>query len=143
VCKHLTEATPLLLARCQAEIAAVGSHTQEPVQDGSGQPSISIEQWRPKEPARVKEARLTRRAGREARYKQMMEMHNLGLTTKAIARQLGLSQPTVRSWKAARSFPEAKKRRKKQSSFDAFARLSAQTMAERANTMDSPSGVKS
>src|SRR5438067_6782228 len=84
VCKNLTEATQLLLSRCQAEIAAVGSHTEEPVQDGSAQPMISIEQWRPKEPARVKEARLTRRAGREARYKQMMEMQNLGLTTKAI-----------------------------------------------------------
>ena len=129
VCKNLTQATQLLLARCQPEIAAVGSHTEEPVQDGSAQPMISIEQWRPKEPARVKEARLTRRAGREARYKQMMEMQNLGLTTKAIASQLGLSERTVRSWKAAGSFPEARKTAQEAEEFRRVRSLCAQTMA--------------
>jgi transposase len=121
VCKNLTEATQLLLSRCQAEIAAVGSHTEEAVQNGDGQPIISIEEWRPKEPARVKEARLTRRAGREVRYEQMMQMQSLGLTTKEIASRLGMSERTVRDWKAAGTFPEAKKRRKKSSAFDAFA----------------------
>jgi predicted DNA-binding transcriptional regulator AlpA len=89
----------------------VGSQTEEGVQNGSGQPIISIEEWRPKEPARVKEARLTRRAGREARYEQMMQMQSLGLPTKEMASRLGMSQRTVRNWKAAGSFPEAKKRR--------------------------------
>jgi transposase len=121
VCKNLTEATQLLLSRCQTEIAAVGSHTEEAVQNGSGQPVICIAEWRPKEPARVKKARLTRRAGREARYEQMMQMQSLGLTIKEMASRLGMSERTVRSWKAAGTFPEAKKRRKKQSAFDACA----------------------
>lgn len=121
VCKNLTEATQLLLSRCQAEIAAVGSRTEEAVQNGSSQPIISIEEWRPKEPSHVKEARLTRRAGRAARYEQMMQMQSLGLTTKEIASRLGMSERTVQGWKAAGIFPEAKKRRKKQSAFDAFA----------------------
>jgi excisionase family DNA binding protein len=121
VCKNLTEATQLLLSRCQAEIAAVGSHTQEAVQNESGQPVISIEEWRPKEPARVKEVRLTRRAGREARYEQVISGHRQGLTTKELASQLGLSQRTVQKWLAAGTFPAAKKRRKKASSFDEFA----------------------
>jgi transposase len=121
VSKNLTEATQLLLSRCQAEIAAVGSHMQEPAQNESGQALISIEQWRPKEPARVKEVRLTRRAGREARYEQVISEHRQGLTAKEIAQDLGLSGRTVQRWLAAGTFPEAKKRRKKRSEFDAFA----------------------
>jgi transposase len=121
VAKNLTEATQLLLVRCQAEIAAVVSQTKEPVQKESGQPTISIEEWRPKEPARVKEVRLTRRAGRKARYEQVISGHKQGLTTKEIASQLGMSQRTVQKWLTAGTFPEAKKRRKKSSAFDEFA----------------------
>jgi DNA-binding transcriptional ArsR family regulator len=128
ICKNLTEATQLLLARCQAEIVAA-SKQEEPAQNESGQPIISIEEWRPKEPAHVEKVRLTRRAGREARYEQVMERHSQGLTAKEIACQLGLSQRTVQKWLAAGTFPEAKKRRKKRSDFDLFARLSAQTVA--------------
>src|SRR5437588_9298595 len=43
VCKNLTEATQLLLARCQAEIAA-SSKQEEPAQNESGKPIISIEE---------------------------------------------------------------------------------------------------
>jgi transposase len=68
ICKNLTEATQLLLARCQAEIVAV-SQQEEPAHNESGQPLISIEEWRPKEPAHVEKVRLTRRAGREARVR--------------------------------------------------------------------------
>jgi transposase len=45
ICKNLTEATQLLLARCQAEIAAARK-MEEPAQNESGQPMISIEEWR-------------------------------------------------------------------------------------------------
>jgi transposase len=50
LCKNLTEATQLLLARCQAEIVAV-STTQEPCQAEQAKQQISIQEWRPKEPA--------------------------------------------------------------------------------------------
>jgi excisionase family DNA binding protein len=128
--QNLTEATQLLLTRCQAEIATA-SQIEEPVQNESGKPVISIEQWRPKEPARVKETRLTRRAGREARYKQVVERHEQGFTTKEIACQMNLSERTVQRWLASGTFPEAKKRRKKRSDFDLFARLGAQAVAGR------------
>jgi hypothetical protein len=58
-----------------------------------------------------------------------MEGLSQGVTTKEVACQLGLSERTVQKWKAAPTFPEVKKRRKKRSDFDAFARLSAQTVA--------------
>ncbi len=94
VCKNLTEATQLLLARCQAEIAAA-SKIEEPVQDESCKPVISIEEWRPKEPAHVGKMRLARRAGRKTRYEQVVERREQGLTTKEIACQLDLSERTV------------------------------------------------
>jgi len=119
VCKNLTEATQLLLTRCQAEIAA--GNREEPALNESGQPITSIQQWRPKEPAHVEKARLTRRAGRKAHYEQVMQGYSQGLTAKQIARQLNMSERTVRTWLAAGTFPEAKKRRKKASSFDPFA----------------------
>src|SRR3989440_787763 len=50
-----------------------------------------------------------------------MEGRSQGLTAKEIARQLNMSERTVQTWLAAGTFPEAKTRRKKQSSFDAFA----------------------
>ena len=128
VCKNLAEATQLLLDRCQAEIAAAGKG-DEPTQNESGQPTISIEEWRPKEPAHVEKVRLTRRAERKARYEQVMQGRSRGLTAKEIAGQLKMSERTVRTWLAAGTFPEARKRRKKPSSFDPFARLSAQTVA--------------
>src|SRR6266550_683233 len=120
VCKNLTEATQLLLTRCQAEIAAA-SQIEEPIQNESGKPIVSIEEWRAKEPAHVKQVRLTRRAGREARYKQVVQRHERGFTAKEIACQLNLSERTVQRWLASGTFPEAKKRRKKASSFDEFA----------------------
>src|SRR6266571_4433227 len=120
VCKNLTEATQLLLARCQAEITAA-STLEKPAQNGSGQPIISIAEWRPKEPSYVEKVRLTRRAGRQARYEQVVQRRSQGLTAKEIACQLHMSERTVRTWLAAGTFPEARKRRKKPSSFDPFA----------------------
>ena len=43
------------------------------------------------------------------------------MAAKEIARRLNLSERTVQRWLAAGTFPEAKKRRKRQSRFDAFA----------------------
>jgi transposase len=45
ICKNLTEATQLLLARSQAEIAAM-SQRQEPSQVEPAKPQISIQEWR-------------------------------------------------------------------------------------------------
>lgn len=120
VVKNLTEATQLLLARCQAEILAASQTTAVPSLDQAKQ-VISIEEWRPLEPAHVEKARLTRRAGRNARYQQVVELHEQGMKPKQIAKLVDLSDRTVQKWLAAGTFPEAKKRRKRQSCFDAFA----------------------
>lgn len=120
VVKNLTEATQLLVARCQAEILAA-SKPDEFCQETQNMPVISIAEWRPPEPAHVEKARLTRRAGRYARYQQVVALQNQGVKPKEIAHQLNLSERTICRWIALGTFPEAKKRRKRQSSFDAFA----------------------
>jgi transposase len=120
ILKNLTEAVQVLLARCQAEILAEKKQ-DEPGPDERNNPIISIEEWRPPEPAHVEKVRLTRRAGRHARYQQVVALRQQGMKPQDIACQLGLSDRTVHRWLAAGTFPEAKKRRKRQSSFDAFA----------------------
>ena len=120
VVKNLTEAAQVLLARCQAEILAAS----DPGESSGEKPKkslISIEEWRPPEPHSVEKARLARRAGRYARYQQVVAFGQQGMTPKEIAGRLGLSDRTVQKWLAAGPFPEARKRRKKASSFDAFA----------------------
>jgi DNA-binding NarL/FixJ family response regulator len=123
IVQNLTEATQLLLARCQAEIVAASKADES---ERSDQPKqiILIEEWRPPEPAHVEKVRLARRAGRYARYQQVVQLPEQGMAAKEIACRLDLSQRTVQRWLTAGTFPEAKKRRKRQSSFDAFARLS-------------------
>jgi transposase len=120
IVKNLTEAVQVLLARCQAEILAEKKPDETP-QDEQNKPIISIEEWRPPEPARVKKVRLARRAGRYARYQHVVEHSRQGIATKEIAGRLGMSDRTVRDWLKQGAFPEAQKRRKKQRSFDPFA----------------------
>ena len=120
ISKNLTEAVQVLLARCQAEILAE-KKPDEPGQNEQNKPIISIEEWRSPEPAYVEKVRLARRAGRHARYQQVVELQQQGMKPPAIAQHLGGSSRTVQRWLAAGTFPEAKKRRKRQSSFYAFA----------------------
>jgi len=120
LCKNLSEAAQPLLARCQAEIALL-SNMEEPERNEQAKAVISIEEWRPPEPAHVEKVRLARRAGRYARYQQVLELREQGMKPKEIAKLLDLSQRTVQRWMTAEAFPEAKKRRKRQSCFDDFA----------------------
>ncbi|HEX9132370.1 MAG TPA: transposase [Ktedonobacteraceae bacterium] len=50
-----------------------------------------------------------------------MEVQEQGMKPKEIAGRLGMSDRTLRDWLKRGAFPEAKRRRKRQSSFDAFA----------------------
>ena len=100
---------------------AAASATPEPDSREQQKPVISVQEWRPPEPAHVEKVRLARRAGRYARYEQVVQLREQGLKPKQIAQRLELSERTVRDWLKAGSFPEAKKRRKRHSCFDAFA----------------------
>jgi transposase len=47
-----------------------------------------------------------RRQGRFTRYQQVVELHQQGISKRAIALQLGLNRKTVRGWLHAGQFPE-------------------------------------
>src|SRR5439155_8505057 len=108
--QNLTEATQLLLARCEAELVAA-SKAGEPERGEQPKPIIMIEEWRPKEPAHVEKARLTRRGGRSARYQQVVDLPTQGMKTKEIEQRLAMSERTVRDWLKGGTFPQTKKRR--------------------------------
>jgi transposase len=57
-------------------------------------------------PTKQAQHRQTRRAARVARYEEVHALHAQGVGIRAIARQLGLSRPTVRTFLAADVFPE-------------------------------------
>jgi hypothetical protein len=120
IIKTLTEALQLLLGRSLEEIKAA-SQTPEPCQDEPSKQVVSREEWRPPEPAHVEKARLARRSGRYARYQQVVELHRQGVKPMEIAQRMGISQRTIRRPLSSGTFPEARKRRKRQSSFDGFA----------------------
>ena len=82
IIKNLIEALQLLLGRSLEEIKAA-SQTPEPHQEEPSKAVITVEQWRPKEPAHVQKARLARRAGRYARYQQVVELQDQGMKLKA------------------------------------------------------------
>lgn len=107
IVKNLTEATQLLLARCQAQIMAASNTTEMSPLDQEKH-VISIQEWRPLEPAYVEKARLARRSGRYARYQQVVALHEQGMKPKEIARLLDLSDRTVQRWLAFGSFPRQK-----------------------------------
>jgi len=50
-----------------------------------------------------------------------MQLQERGVKAKEIAKRLELGERTVRRWLACGAFPEAKRRRKRQSCFDDFA----------------------
>jgi transposase len=120
IVKNLTEATQLLLAHCHAEMMEASTACEAATPDPN-KPVIALQEWQPKEPAHVEKARLKRRSGRYARYTQVIALHQQGVKPQDIARQLGLGERTVYRWLAAGAFPEAKKRRKRESPFDPFA----------------------
>jgi transposase len=112
VVKHLTEATQVLLARCQAEILEASDQGESSRQEPN-KALISIEHWRPPEPPYVEKARLARRASRYARYQQVVELGQRGMTPKEIAGRLGLSDRTVQKWLAAGTFASSQETTKK------------------------------
>jgi transposase len=50
-----------------------------------------------------------------------VELRAQGMKPREIARQLGMGERTIHRWLASDTFPEARKRRRRDSPFDPFA----------------------
>jgi transposase len=123
--KNLVEAVALILARCRAEIrknaqSALHEEVPEPLLLACTE-VISVENWKQAPALCDERKRLTRRAERHDRYQQVIELHAQGLGVTEIARRVGLSRRTLERWIKKGDFPEAKRRRKRQSAFDPYA----------------------
>ena len=94
VVKNLSEAVADLLSRVLTELNA----TLEGEGEGAGSATaqggdrVAVEEWRPALGEQIKRMISTHRAEREARYQYVESLQKQGLTSKEIARRLGVSE---------------------------------------------------
>jgi transposase len=121
--KNLVEIVEVVLARCRAEIRRASQPAQKQATPlPEGQPPLpSALDWRPVPPRSQEHARLAHQAQRYDRYQQLLALHKEGLTSKDIARRLGMKDRTVRHWLQQGIPAEARRRRKRSSRFDPYA----------------------
>jgi predicted DNA-binding transcriptional regulator AlpA len=125
--KNLVEAVALTLARCRAEIRKNAQSTVQQKETEMSKPLLEntefmcVENWKPAPDLCAERAPMTRRAERHDRYQQVIELRTQGLGSTEIAQRVGLSARTIQHWLKEETFPEARRRRKRQSNFDPYA----------------------
>lgn len=121
--KNLVEIVEVVLARCRAEIRRASQPAQKQATPlPEGQPPLpSALDWRPVPPRSQEHARLAHHAQRYDRSQQLLALYKEGLTSKDIARRLGMKDRTVRHWLQQGIPAEARRRRKRSSRFDPYA----------------------
>ena len=97
LCQNLSDAVQRLLARVLSEMNAA-SQEAEAETSAQKEASVAMLEWRPDPGAQVARTIAIRRAERDARYQQAVHLREQGLASKEIARQLGISERTVRHW---------------------------------------------
>lgn len=120
---NLVEVVEEVLARCRAEMRRACQPEQVPVplNQEEEQPLPAVEEWRPLHPRSQEHTRIAHHAQRYDRYQQVLALRAQRLPTKEIARRLGMKDRTVRNWLQHGIPADAKRRRKRRSTFDAYA----------------------
>jgi DNA-directed RNA polymerase specialized sigma24 family protein len=110
-----------ILARCSADIRNASASTSKQQEGGDGEQPGSFDAWRLSPDPLAGSAHLAHHAERSDRYRQLVELRKEGLTTKEIARRLGMAERTVRYW-LKRGIPYGKPelRRKRSKEFDPY-----------------------
>jgi transposase len=121
--KNLSEIVETVLARCLTEIRRVSRPGNPPDESHSPELALlSLEQWRPRPERSAEQASLAYQTERYERYQQVLALRAQRLTSKQIARQLGMKERTVRHWLQQGGIsPQAKCYRKRKSRFDPYA----------------------
>lgn len=121
--KNLTEIVEEILARCRAEIrkAAKGANLSSEPQAGEQEPLTSFDPHSSVPDPLAGSTHLARHAERSDQYQQLLELRTEGLTSKEIARRLGMAKRTIRRW-ITRGIPyeKAELRRKQRNRFDPY-----------------------
>jgi transposase len=120
--KNLTEIVEEILARCRAEICQASKGTSAaPEQQAEGNQEQSVSSDVPSPDPLAGSAHLAHHVERADRYQQLLALREEGLTTKEIARRLGMAERTIRRW-MERGIPyeKAELRRKQRNRFDPY-----------------------
>jgi transposase len=109
---NLRQAVERLLQRhhhCLRDIPAASSDpVPEPSTEAKGEPDHAEPGQSPTRAQRESEERRSRR---HARYEEVMRLHHAGMSSRTIAREVGLSRHTVQRFIRAAEFPERAPRR--------------------------------
>jgi transposase len=105
IAKNLAESVSTLLARCRADIRRALQVQETPEPERVGTVSEPAEEKRPVRSRSVEQARLARRAQKQDRYAQVIELHHQGIKPPAIASRIGIGERTVWRWLRNGSFP--------------------------------------
>jgi transposase len=121
--KILTELVEEILARCSAEIrkAKKPSEASSSESPEKAKPEPALPDQSPVPDPLAGSSHLAHHAERSDRYHHLLELRKEGLTSKEIARRLGMAERTIRRW-MERGIPyeKAELRRKRRNRFDGY-----------------------
>ncbi len=119
-------AADLALPGAESAIVPAISSNQAPLAQAAGisseiGSSPAAAETASREPqTRQARSKSARRDHRQARYQEIIELHEQGTSLRSIAQQMGVGRHTVRRYVAAGSFPEITQRRQMPSILDPF-----------------------
>lgn len=116
--KNLADSVETLLARCRAEIRRGLQVQATPEQEREDMEPLPEQERGPARSRSVELAREGRRAQKQDRYTQVVELHRQGVKAADIASRVGIGERTVHRWLRNGSFPEARQRRRRPSLID-------------------------
>ena len=120
--RNLAEVLPIILAHCRAEIRQAGQERDPlPQIKDSIPPLPTPPTWQQRTPDRVERTHQARQASRDDRFRQISALRAQGLLQREIARRVGMSERSVRSWLKQGKAPTWKRRSRRRSLFDPYA----------------------
>jgi transposase len=121
--RNLAEVLEKILAHCRAEIRKLDADQLLPQKttEDAPRPFPTAATWQQHTPPHIEVAHQARQASRDDRFRQMTALRAHGLTQAAIAKRMGMSEKTVRTWLKQGVAPTWKRQFRRRSVFDPYA----------------------
>jgi transposase len=121
--RNLSEVLQEILGHCRAEIrqGEAPLPQMEKAAAAPTRPLPTAATCEPRTPAHVKKVHQARQASRNDRYNQMTMLRTQGLTQREVAKRMGMSERTVRSWLKRGAAPTNERQFRRRSVFDPYA----------------------
>lgn len=118
--RNLAEVLPMILAHCRAEIRRAEQDPLHEVEEAL-HALPTPQTWQQRTPARVEQTHQARQASRDDRFRQISALRAQGLLQREIAKRVGMSERSVRTWLKQGQAPTWKRRFRRSSLFDPYA----------------------